>query len=98
KDAASIAYQVPKPSDADTDEEPATPHHHGGEGGALDSEPRERTDAADEQRVEAHRQHYRGHEQKEWRARVARGTERRLDREEAEHQRSAQEPGVQVRA
>jgi len=84
------ADQAASPGDADTDEEPATPHHHGGRGGALDSSlgngptplmssGSRPTDNTTEAR------------QKEWRARVARGAERRLDREEAEHERSAQE-------
>jgi len=90
------ADQAAPPGDADADEKPAASHHDGGEGRPLDAEPRERADAADEQGIEAHGQDHRGHEQEEGSARVARRAERRLDREEAEHEGPAQEPRIQV--
>ena len=82
--------------DADADQEPPTPHHHGRDGRPLDAEPGKGPHTRDQERVEPDRQQHRRGEQRERRARVARRPERRLDREEPEHERAAEQPRVEV--
>jgi hypothetical protein len=72
--------------------------HHRGERRAGDAHARRAEQAQDQHGVEHQSERHGAREKQERRARVARRPERRVDGEEAEDERRAEEVGVQVAA
>ena len=100
RDGAPIGRRDPdQPApqgDRHAEQEPSAPHHHRRQRCALHTQLGERADAGDQERVQADREEHRPREHQEGRARVAGSAERRLEGEESEDERPAQEPGREI--